>query len=187
MASTEVANLPLPRASAFRRARPLVVYLTIIALDVWFLFILLDIGMNRGVSSAAISGTAAFDAYGKVWVPLLALAYLPAVVLSLALIVRTPPPAYRLERALAGGVAWGAWSAIILASAVALGGPVLFKASVLVGLLAMTISGALFGALGPAADTRPPRRALVYLGLAIVVVIVVGSILAAGSFWGGPT
>jgi hypothetical protein len=170
---------------AIRRGRSAFTYLAIIAIDVWCLFVLLDIQMDRGFSEAFKSGTTAFLAYGLRLVPLVALGYLPTVVLSIELVARTPPGPSRSERALAGATAWGGWSAILVVCGSVLSGLVLFPSSVLIGWPVLTISGAAFATMGLADDTKRSRRLLVALALIVATLLIVGSLVAAGH-WGEP-
>jgi hypothetical protein len=179
-----VAGWPGPRKGA-RRARILAAYLAIIALDVWLLAVLLDAQMGRGIGEALAAGTRTYIGYGLRLVALLAVAFVPALVLTMELVARTPPPS-ALGRALAGAVAWSAWGAMAAFSGASLTGLVFFQASVFAGLGVLALSGGILAALAFDRNTRPPGRGLIAVALAIVAVVVVGGFLTRG-LWGGPT
>lgn len=159
-------------------------YLAVVAVDVWLLFVLLDAQMDRGIVPDVVSGTRRFISSAVVAVPVVAAGLIPALVLSMELAARTPPPS-RAGRALAGALAWFAWSAILVLAGSSLSGLIFFQASVVAGLGVLGISGAAFAVLGLDRATRPPGRGLIVLALAVVGLIIAISLIAAGK-WGSP-
>ena len=166
-------------------ARMAVAYLAILAVDVWLLAVLLDVQMARGLWEALAAGTRVFTGYGLRLIAVLAVAFVPALVLTMELVARTPPPS-ALGRALAGAVAWSAWSAMAAFSGASATGLVFFQTSVFVGLGVLALCGAVFAVLAFDRTTRPPGRGPIVIALVIVALVVAGAFLTRG-MWGGPT
>jgi hypothetical protein len=64
-------------------------------------------------------------------------------------------------------------------------GLVYVSSSILAGIAALAISGAIFSGLGLRADSRPAGRVAIGAALAIGAMVIVASLLMAGR-WGGP-
>lgn len=169
---------------ASRPGRSLITYLAVIAVDVWLVLVLMDLQMDRTIGQAIASSARALSPSGLVVVVLVAIGFVPGLVLSMELAARRPPPSL-LGRMLGGAIAWGAWSAIVALSATSLSGLVLFEMSIFAGFLLFALSGAVFGWLGLDREARPPGRAVISLALIAATIVIIGSFLTRG-LWGGP-
>jgi hypothetical protein len=169
---------------ASRAGRSLITYLAIVVVDLWLVLVLMDLQMDRTIGQAIASSARAISPIGLVVVALVAIGFVPALVLSMELAARRPPTS-RLGRALAGAIAWGAWSAIVVISATSLSGLVLFEMSVFAGFVLFAMSGAVFGWLGLDSEAQPPGRAVINLALIAATIVIIGSFLTRG-LWGGP-
>jgi hypothetical protein len=169
---------------ASRPNRSLGIYLAILAVDLWLVFVLTELQMDRSVGEAIASSARLMSPMAIVLLALVAIGFVPALVLSMELVARRPPPS-PLGRALAGAIAWGAWSAIVLLGPTSLSGLVLFEMSVFAGFALFAFSGALHALLALDSETPPPSRTLIGLALITATLVIVGSLLTRG-MWGGP-
>jgi hypothetical protein len=154
-----------------RAVRASVTYVAIVGIDLAFF-----LAMAGGPTQLSVAATA-------VWMILAAVLLLPPVPLTIALIGRLSDGTTR-SRAVAGVLAWAGWSVFVGACLMLLSRVVLddrFGAAVAI----LAVSGAAFGVVGLAADSRR-GRALTITSILVVVAVVIGSITMSGR-WGAAT
>ena len=131
------------------------------------------------VLSAAAAGLLTLLFWGVIFIPLVALALLPGVVGTRALLRRLGSPS-RAARLATGATCWASWGLVVWLAAQA--APIESRppvGSVVFVLLVFTIQGALFGHLALKPPWDRSSRPAVYAAGAVVLFVIGGGLVTA--------
>lgn len=186
--AVSLSDTPAPRAAGFGTGlvRPVVAYLAVIAIDGWLVFARDAYPLYDDLIAAAARGASDVVRFAIPFLPILAVAALPAFVAALELGARFGQGSRLRWTVIAAGT-WLAW-AVILVQAVLSAGTFFVYPEFQAPLYAvMAGSGGVVGALafGGRDVAVRPGRVLLALGGLIAATMLIGAFVTLG-WWGGP-
>jgi hypothetical protein len=166
-----------------RLTRPILVYLVIVTLGIWFYLAVEDVKQGGDLVRAPVVAAAALLGFGLGGLAFIALLLIPAMVLTIVL-VRRFEAASRAARSVLGAASWAGWC-LFVAITLAVASRLVAAPETLGGdLFLFAASGAGFSLLALDGFEARPGKALTLLALAVTGSVILGSIWMAGR-WGG--